>query len=125
MDRRSDRINHTIRRELGALITEEMSDPRLPQITSITKVVCSSDMQEARISVSVLGSPEDQKKALIALQSAAGFLRRELGDKIRMKQVPRLTFQIDTAIKDAADMVALINSVVASDLKHSGRPKSP
>ena len=68
MTRRTDRINHTMRRELGALIAEELRDPRLPRITSVTNVHCSADLQEARVLVSTLGSKAEQQKAIAALE---------------------------------------------------------
>jgi ribosome-binding factor A len=120
MTRRTERINHTLQRELGDLIAQELSDPRIPRITSVTGVECSPDLAEARVSVSILGSADERRHALEALASAAGFLRRALGDRIRMKQVPRLTFAIDTKIEQAAEMLALIDSVAAADRKRAG-----
>ena len=115
-----DRVNVTLRRELGALITEELKDPRLSPMTSITQVRCSPDLREATVYVSVLGEEKEREDALKALESAAGMLRNSLGDRVRMRYIPRLRFVSDKHLADAAEMLALIDRVVAEDRERSG-----
>ncbi len=121
MSRRTERVNNTLRRELGAVISGTLRDPRLPLMTSVTDVECTSDFAEAWVSVSVLGSEADQAHAIEALRSAAGLLRHELAARISTRQIPRLHFKIDTSIQKAADLVALIDRVAAEDRKRPVR----
>ena len=119
MTRKTERVNRTLQREIGALITETLRDPRLPAITSVTHVECSPDMSEARVSVSVLGTDQERTQALAALESAAGVLRRALVSRIRLKQIPRLHFRLDATMQKAADMFALMDRVAAEDRRRS------
>ena len=121
MTRRNERVNHTLQRELGALIAGELKDPRLPKMTSVTAVVCSADLSEARVSVSVLGSAEKRVQALAALESAAGMLRHALAGRVRMRHIPRLQFLTDTTIEKASGMLQLMDQVAAEDRARAAR----
>ena len=64
MTRRMERVNFTLRKELGSLIAEEVSDPRLDELTSITSVNCASDLGKARVYVSVMGDEKVRQESL-------------------------------------------------------------
>ena len=121
MNRRQERVNHTLQRELGVLIATEMKDPRLPKMTSVTAVACTADMSEARVSVSVLGSEQEREQALAALESAAGMLRHALASRVRMRHIPRLDFRSDATIEKAAGMLQLMDRVAAEDRARAER----
>ena len=121
MSRRNERVNHTLQRELGALIAGELKDPRLPKMTSVTAVVCTADMREAQVSVSVLGSEEERTQALAALESAAGMLRHALAGRVRMRHIPRLEFRSDSTIEQASGMLQLMDRVAAEDRARAAR----
>ena len=125
MSRRNERVNHTLQRELGALIAGELKDPRLPKMTSVTAVVCTADMREARVSVSVLGSEEERTQALAALESAAGMLRHALAGRVRMRHIPRLDFRSDSTIEQASGMLQLMDQVAAEDRARAARLTPP
>lgn len=125
MTRRNERVNHTLQRELGALIAGELKDPRLPKLTSVTAVVCSGDLREARVSVSVLGTAEARAQALAALESAAGMLRHALAGRVRMRHIPRLHFRTDTTIEKASGMLQLMDQVAAEDRARAALLTSP
>ncbi len=108
---RHERVNHTLQREIGAVIAERLADPRLPKVTSVTHVECSGDMREAMVSISVLGPPNERRNALVALESAAGLIRHELGERVHMKHIPRLQFKLDTRMAEAQDTLSLLDSV--------------
>ncbi len=109
--RRQERVNHTLQREIGTVIAERLADPRLPKVTSVTLVECSGDMREAMVSISVLGPPNERRNALVALESAAGLIRHELGERVHMRHIPRLQFRLDTRMAEAQDTLALMDSV--------------
>jgi ribosome-binding factor A len=125
MSRRTERVNHTLREELGLLITGMLRDPRLPAVTSVTAVTCSPDFSEASVLVSILAKPEEQQQAITVLNAASGLLRRELAGKVRMRHIPRLTFRLDTLIQEGADMLALIDRVAAADRRASRDAPAP
>jgi ribosome-binding factor A len=120
MPHRKERVGHTIQRELGVLISDEVRDPRLPPFTSVTKVECSPDLKEARVFISVLGSQEKRAPALAALVSASGMLRRELALRMRMRVIPKLEFRLDTTIEEAADVLKLMDRVAGRARRKSG-----
>lgn len=124
MTRRTDRVNHTLQRELGALIAGELKDPRLPKLTSVTAVVCTTDLREARVSVSVLGSQEERALALTALESAAGMLRHALAARVRMRHIPRLDFRSDSTMERASGFLQLMDRVAAEDRARAARASS-
>jgi len=122
MTRRRDRVNYTLRRELGALIPSAVSDPRLAPITSVTRAEVSQDLTEARVFVTVLGERASEAASLAALQSASGMLQKALESRIRMRRVPHLVFQIDTALSDGAEVLDLMDQLAD---KYRDRTSSP
>ncbi|MEX0762743.1 MAG: 30S ribosome-binding factor RbfA [Dehalococcoidia bacterium] len=121
MSRRTERVNFTLRRELGALISEELNDPRLAQITSVTHVDVSPDLKTARVYISVLGDDAEKAASMEALESAAGLLRNALRDRIRIRYTPSLRFLPDTTIEAGAEMLALIDQVADEDRRRGLR----
>lgn len=104
MSRRSERLAAEIRDALSLLISRSLKDPRLGFVT-VTRVELSADLRYAKVLVSVLGSEEQRRDSLKALRSAAGFLRREIGQRIRMRRVPELDVRHDAGL-DATQRVA-------------------
>lgn len=124
MNRRGERVNFTIRRELGPLI-EDLSDPRLSPLTSVTSVDVNRDLSIAKVYVSVMGTEEEQDQTLEALRSAATRLRMEISQRIVIRSMPRLTFTVDNTMQTGADMDQLIDQAIAEDSRrHADRPDS-
>lgn len=117
-----ERVNVTLRSELGALLPRAIADPRLAPLTSITRVECSADLSSARVYVSVLGEEEAREGSLKALRSAAGLLRRRLKERVQLRRLPRLVFLPDRTLADAADMLALMDRVSEADSDLQERP---
>ena len=115
MTRRMERVNFTLRKELGSLIAEEISDPRLADLTSITSVDCAPDLGRARIYVSVMGDEQVRQASLEALRSASGRLRNLVMRRVRMRRVPEFVFLADSRIEDGAEILALIDKVKEED----------
>ena len=124
MDKRGGRVNHTIQRELGYLI-EELNDPRLSPMTSVTFVEVNRDLSIARVHISVLGTDEERDLSLEALRSAATRLRMEVSQQISIRKMPKLTFIVDDTMQTGADMDRLIDQVIARDSRrHADRHSS-
>ena len=125
MDRRSGRVNHTIQRELGILIAEELNDPRLSPMTSVTHVDVNRDLSIAKVYVTVLGADAEREDSLEALRSATTRLQMLISQRIEIRKMPRLTFILDDQLQTGADMDQLIDKVIAEDSRrHSDRHNS-
>jgi ribosome-binding factor A len=104
MTRRNDQVNDLLRKELSELIREDVNDPRMLGLITITRVDTSPDLKQARAHVSVLGSPEDRASTMEALSSARTYLRRELGKRVNMRYTPNIRFVSDTSMEEAQEM---------------------
>ena len=125
MDRRGGRVNHTIQRELGILIAEELNDPRLSPMTSVTHVDVNRDLSIAKGYVTVLGADAEREDSLRALRSATTRLQMLISQRIEIRKMPRLTFILDDQLQTGADMDQLIDKVIAEDSRrHSDRHNS-
>ena len=130
MSRRLQRLNVLFREELASLIGTELRDPRLSEVISITKVDVSPDLENAQVSVSVLGDDESKVSTIRALTAAAPFLRRHLLERIRIRRVPSLHFVLDESIEAAAHVLDLMRQVSEQEGQESkgsagGRVKGP
>ena len=121
MTRRGERVNHTIRRELGVLI-EGLNDPRLSPVISVTAVEVNRDLSIAKVYVSVLGTDTERSDAIDGLRSAANRLRMEVSNRIVIRTMPKLSFFPDDTLQTGADIDQLIDRVIAQDSRrHSDR----
>ena len=103
-ERRAARMAEQIREHVAELIASKLKDPRIGFVT-VTRVELTADQRLARILVGVLGDPEAKKKSLAGLSQAAGFVRRELAQRLRMRFVPDVVFEYDRGL-EATDRVA-------------------
>jgi ribosome-binding factor A len=94
---RPDRIGDQIRSELALLIAREVHDPGVGFLT-LTRVKVTPDLQLARVFYTSLGDEKAQRETARALRRAAPFLRRQLGQRIRLRRVPELEFFYDESI---------------------------
>ena len=113
MSQRTERVQKLARQVLGELI-HDLKDPRVGFVT-VTSVRISKDLRHARVFVSVMGTEEEQKDSMAALESAKPFLRRELGRQVRMKYLPELTFDLDTKVTEAERVEQLLHQIHAND----------
>jgi len=102
--RRSERLAEEIREEVARIVGSGLKDPRIGFVT-VTRVELTADLRTARVHVGVLGGAQDREKTLAGLQQAAGFVRRELGRRIRVRHTPEVVFRYDEGL-DATDRVA-------------------
>ncbi len=107
---RIDKINQTIKREIGEMILRESKDPRLEFVT-ITQVVVSRDLQHAKVYYSVLGNKDKAQKAQEGLLSARGFVRKLIGQRVRMRYTPEIEFIFDPSIEYSARIEAALEEI--------------
>jgi ribosome-binding factor A len=112
--RRTERLAGQIQAELAGMITGGLNDPRIGFVT-VTRVALTEDLRLARVSVGVLGDQAQRAKTLEGLRQASGFLRRELGKRLRVRHTPELSFRYDEGL-DATDRVAkLLEEIKPAD----------
>lgn len=104
MGRRAERLAEEIREQVARMIASDLKDPRLGFVT-VTRVELAHDLGHARVHVGVLGGEAERKKSLAALEQASGFVRRELGRRLRIRHTPEIDFRYDKGL-DATDRVA-------------------
>ncbi|MCL2658799.1 MAG: 30S ribosome-binding factor RbfA [Betaproteobacteria bacterium] len=111
---RSDRVAEQIRRELAELIRLEVKDPRVGFVT-LTAVEVTPDYAHAKIFFTTLEGESAVPELAQGLRHAGGFLRRELGRRIRIHTIPELHWVYDRSIEQGAQLSALIDEAVRSD----------
>jgi ribosome-binding factor A len=111
---RSRRIGDEIQRTLSEIIRRDLKDPRLQYLT-ITAVEVSRDLSHANIFVSPLDPEGDPTPMLEALESASGFIRRQLGRSLTTRLTPQLHFARDESIEIGSRLTSLIDTVVEDD----------
>ena len=111
---RINRINEEIQKELSSLI-RNLKDPRIQNtMISITRVETTPDLRYTKVYVSFLQS-EKADEAMKGLKSAAGYLRRQLGQNLQLRYAPQIVWALDDSITYGAKMLKLINSL---EVKH-------
>lgn len=98
MSRRTERVQSLIRHELGEVLQQEVKDPRIEGLVSITAVEVTPDLRRARVFLSVYGAKDAEDHALEALNSAKMFLRHELGRRLHLRYAPELDLHIDHSL---------------------------
>ena len=106
---RKDRVAGEIKRELAEIIRNDLNDPRVTALVSVTHVEVSRDMGSATVHISCLGTDEVQEASFKALKQAAGFIRGELASRLKLRFMPELTFKPDQSIQIGARINELIN----------------
>jgi ribosome-binding factor A len=108
--KRLDRVNRLLKEEISCLLQQELKDPGLGFVT-VTEVEASKDLRMAKVYVSVLGTEEDWRASLAALERARGFMRNWLLPRLRMRTVPDLTFHPDRSMAHAARIQEVLESL--------------
>jgi len=110
MSLRSNRIAEQMKKELGDIITRKLKDPRVGFIT-ITDVAVTGDLQQATVYISSLGNDREREETLKALVKASGFIRTEIGHRIRLRRTPEITFEFDSSVDYGNKIDALLRSL--------------
>ncbi|MDH7576714.1 MAG: 30S ribosome-binding factor RbfA [Bacillota bacterium] len=118
MNFRTSRLAEEIKREVTDILRLELKDPRISKFTSITGVEVSKDLRHAKMFVSVFGSENDQSRTLEGLKKASGFIRAELGKRIRVRYLPELSFCLDRSIQRGIAISQILREV--SNEKEAG-----
>lgn len=109
------RINQAVQRELGNIIRNEVKDPRVGVLTSVTAVDVATDLKTCKVYISVLGDLQSRLDTKTALDSAEGFIRHALASNLNLRNTPKLTFIMDDSIEYGVNMSEKIDKVISHD----------
>ena len=111
---RMDRVNEEFKRELSKIIDQDLKNPNITGLISVTKVKTSSDLKNARVYLSILGS-KSKKNTMEGIKNASGFIRRELMDRINIRYTPELEFIYDESIEYGKKIENIIEEIHEKD----------
>jgi ribosome-binding factor A len=108
--KRSAQVGGQMKREMSDILANHLKDPRLGFVT-VTGVELSDDLRYARVFISIYGDPQNQKETLKGLKSAKGFIRREIGQRLRLRYCPDFDFRIDQSIAEGDKIDRLLHQI--------------
>ena len=94
---RIEKLQELIKQEMSKMLLREIKDPRIGFVT-VTDVEMTGDLREAKIFVSIMGDDAKVQESLKGLNSALGFIRREIGKRIKIRFTPEISFELDTSL---------------------------
>lgn len=107
---RHDRVAEALKREVSNIIHDELKDPRLGFVT-ITKVELAADLRNAKIFFSVFGSEQEHIKTKTALDSALGFIRKLVAERINLRFAPEIIFREDRVSEYSMHIEQILNEI--------------
>ena len=113
---KNTRVNGEVQKELSNMIRGGIKDPRVAPMTSVVAVEVAPDLKTCKAYISVLGDEKAQEDTIKGLQSAEGYIRRELARKLNMRNTPEIKFVMDQSIAYGVAMSKMIDDVT-KDLK--------
>ena len=108
---KNTRINGEVLRELSTIIRQEIKDPRIHMMTSVTGVEVAPDLKTCKAYISVLGDDQEKKDTLAGLKNAEGYTRRMLAKRLNLRNTPEIHFILDQSIEYGVNMSRLIDQV--------------
>ena len=109
---RGGRINEEVKREVSNIIQNEIKDPRLTAMVSVTDVKVTRDLRYAKVFVSIFGKNDEEKNnTFVALKNASGYIRKEIGQRINLRYNTKIIFELDDSINYGMHIEELIQRV--------------
>ncbi|MBW4618929.1 MAG: 30S ribosome-binding factor RbfA [Cyanosarcina radialis HA8281-LM2] len=110
--RRVSRVAELIKREVSQMLLHGIKDDRVGTgMVSVTDVAVSGDLQHAKIFVSIYGTDEARTETMAGLKSATGYVRSELGQRIRLRRTPEVVFLEDRSLERGDRILSLLNQI--------------
>jgi len=117
--KRSDKVADLIQKEISEMLVRSIKDPRVGFVT-ITRVSVSDDCRLARVYFSVMGTVAEKERSMKGLDSAKGYVRRELGRRMTLKHVPEIVFKFDPSIEYAIHLGEVFDHLQQEREKNKG-----
>ena len=108
---KNTRINGEVMKELSIIIRQEIKDPRIHMMTSVTSVEVAPDLKTCKAYISVLGNDKEKSDTIAGLRSGEGYIRRLLAKRLNLRNTPEIQFKLDEAIEYGVNMSRLIDEV--------------
>ncbi len=109
-NKRLGRVTEDVRRELTDIF-RSLKDPRISPLTSIIRVEVSGDLSYAKVYISAMGDELAAKETVKGLTSAAGFIRREIGNRLALRKTPQFKFAADNSIAHGAHIAQILDGL--------------
>ena len=116
---RPERVQEALRQEISRVVLKEIKDPRIGFLT-ITKVDLTKDLRYAKVYFSVLGGAKEKALALKGLNSAKGYIKGMVADRISLRLVPEISFRIDESIEHTEEIYDLLKKIKTTAKKGEG-----
>jgi len=114
---RVERVKRQLLREVTTILKEDLKDPRIGFVT-VMQADLSPDMRNAKIFVSIMGTPEEQAETFQVLTHAAGFIRIQIGHRMRLRYTPEILFVKDESIVHVDRVLQLLNEIKTKESPH-------
>jgi len=105
------RINDEIKREIAEILRGELKDPRVSVMASVVKVDTTADLKYCKVYVSILGDDEEKKSAFEGINSSAGYIRKQLAERINLRNTPELKFFLDESVEYGIKISKMIDEI--------------
>ncbi len=103
MGRRSDRVQVQLRKEISRILQEDLKDPRIGFIT-VTRIDLTGDLRHAKVYFSIFGDEANQESSLEGIQSAAGYIRKLISERLNLRYTPELSFRLDKSAEYSIEL---------------------
>lgn len=119
---RVEKVQELMKQEVSQIILRELKDPRIGFVT-VTSVECTGDLREAKIYVSLMGNEQQVKDCWAGLTSSLGYIRREIGKRIRLRFTPEISLAIDKSLDYSAHIQELLLKIKAEEATKNTQAK--
>ena len=109
---KNTRINGEVQKELSRIISREIKDPRISPMTSVVAVEVAPDLKQCKAYISVLGNDEEKEETMKGLNSAVGYIRRELTHSINLRNTPEIIFELDDSIEYGSKIDSILKEIM-------------
>lgn len=108
---RMNKINEELKEQIGIIISQELKDPHITGLVSVTKVVTTPDLRFARVYVSMIGA-KNNKGNLSTLKKSSGFIRSLIAKKVNLRTTPELVFEFDESIEYGSKIDSILKDIM-------------
>lgn len=112
---KNTRVNGEVMRELSNIIRNDIKDPRIAPMTSVVAVEVAPDLKTCKAYISVLGDDKAKAETMAGLNSAVGYIRRQLARSLNLRNTPEVRFVLDTSIEYGVEMSRKINELTGKN----------
>lgn len=118
------RLNSLLKEVISEVIHRDVRNPHVNQFVSVTDVDITSDLQHAKVYISIIGTPKEKEETILALQSAAGFIAIQSSKKVTMRYFPALTFKLDNSVEKQMRIDSLLGQIKEEQSTRKSPPEN-